>query len=105
MDVVEREDRRYAPVAASLPAGGTIGYLPLENWPAVDAIRRFYLAQYALTPRIVVLGTAPEFVIVVPEVSVKGEDIPGAIARDPRLAGFGLYKQLSNGMRIFRRFE
>jgi hypothetical protein len=104
-DVVERETRRYAPLVASLPVGGIIGYLPPARWPATDEARRFFLAQYALTPRIVVIGTTPEFVIVVPEVSLEGGDSPGGAAHDPRLAGFVLFQRLSNGIQVFRRFE
>jgi hypothetical protein len=104
-DIVTREDQHYAPLAASLPAGGTVGYLPPEGWPAIDEVRRFYLAQYALTPRIVVIGTAPEFVIVVPDASVEAGESLGAAAGDPRLAGFVLHQRLDNGLRIFRRRE
>ena len=103
-DVVVRETQRFAALVASLPIGGTIGYLPPARWPASDEARRFFLAQYVLTPRIVVIGTSPEFVIVVPEAAVEDGDSPGAAARDPRLAGFVLYERLSNGIRVFRRF-
>ena len=104
-DLVTREDQRLAPLVSSLPAQGTVGYLPPDKWPAINEVQRFYLAQYALTPRIVVIGTTPEFVIAVPEASVEGADRLGAAAADPRLAGFVLYQRLGNGLRIFRRFK
>jgi hypothetical protein len=103
-DIISREATRFALLVGSLPAGGTVGYLPTDHWPAADDVRRFYLAEYALTPRIVVIGTAPEFVIVVPEASVEDGESVGTAARDPRLAGFVLYQRFSNGVRIFRRF-
>ncbi|MEO8258287.1 MAG: hypothetical protein ABI868_13145 [Acidobacteriota bacterium] len=103
-DLIDREDRRYAALAASLPTEGVVGYLPPGRWPAVDEVRRFYLAQYALTPRIITIGTAAEFVIVVPEVSPDGGDNSGATVDDPRLAGFVLFRHFSNGIRVFRRF-
>ena len=104
VDPVTREVQRYALLTAWLPASGAVGYLPPDRWPADDEVRRFYLAQYALTPKIVVIGTAPEFVIVVPEAAIDGGDSPGTAARDPRLAGFVLYKRFSNDLRIFKRF-
>jgi hypothetical protein len=93
-DIVTLEAGRYEPLIASLPARGTVGYLPPDDWPTEGAIRRFYEAQYALTPRVVVMDTSPEYVIVVPEASV-----------DARLADFVPFARLENGLRVFRRVK
>lgn len=101
-DPVREDARRYLPLLASLPARGLVGYLQPDDWPSPDAQRRFYLAEYSLTPRIVVMGTVPEYVIVVPEASIQGGD-PEDVSRDPRLADFVLLRRFSNGLRVFRR--
>ena len=88
----------------SLPARGVVGYLQPDDWPAAGAQRRFYLAEYSLTPRIVVMGTAPDFLIVVPEASIEGND-SGTVSRDPRLADFALLRRFNNGLRVFRRIK
>jgi hypothetical protein len=104
-DMVTQEAQRYLPLISSLPAQGTVGYFQPDDWPTADAIRRFYLAEYALTPRVVVFGTAPQFVIVVPEVSIEGGEDRGLASRDPRLNDFALYEHFDNGLRIFRRLK
>jgi len=103
-DVVQQEAQRYLPLIASLPARGVVGYLQPDDWPSPDAQRRFYLAEYSLTPRIVVMSTVPEFVIVVPEASVESDDTR-TVSRDPRLAGFALLERFDNGLRVFRRIK
>ena len=105
LDIVTEEAQRYLPLIASLPARGVVGYLQPDDWPAAAAERRFYLAEYSLTPRIVVMSTAPEYVIVVPEASVAGDGSAGASSRDPRLAGLVLLKRFDNGLRVFRRIR
>jgi hypothetical protein len=104
-DIVTREAKRYEPLISSLPIQGTVGYFQPDDWPTADAVRRFYLAEYALTPRIVVFGTAPQFVIVVPEVSVESVEKPGLASRDPRLTDYALYEKFDNGLRVFRRLK
>jgi hypothetical protein len=104
-DMLTRESERYGPLTSSLPVGGPIGYLPPNDWPGNDAVLKFYLAEYALTPRIVVLGTEPDFVIVVPEAGVDDGGGRGTISKDSRLAGFVLYAQFPNGLRIFRKLK
>ena len=103
-DVVSQEAQRYLPLIASLPARGVVGYLQPDDWPVAGAQRRFYLAEYSLTPRIVVMGTASDFVIVVPEASVESND-SGAVSRDPRLSDFALLRHFDNGLRVFRRIK
>lgn len=103
-DAVTEDGRRYDALALWLPARGTIGYLPPPDWPGDDAARRFYLAQYALAPRVVVMSTAPEFVIVTPEASA-GPDARNSAATDPRLPDHVAYSHSSNGLRVFRRLK
>jgi hypothetical protein len=104
-DFLTREVERYEPLTPSLPRRGTVGYLQPEDWPGNDAVLRFYLAEYALTPRIIVPGTGPEFVIVVPEAGVDDQDGRGIPSRDGRLPGFVLYARAANGLRVFRRIQ
>ena len=103
-DLVSREVERYPPLIPWLPGRGTVGYLPEEQQTS-EAFLRFTLAQYVLTPRIVVTGTGPDFVIAGPEALLFDDDRRGAASRDPRLRGYILYQRLPNGMRVFRRFE
>ena len=103
-DLVAREADAYKPLVASVPLRGVVGYLVPGDWPSVTAQLRFYLAQYMLTPRIVVLGTEAEFVIVRPEALVGDVEL-GAPSRDARLANFVLFQRFDNGLRVFRRTE
>jgi hypothetical protein len=103
LDLVTREAGRYEALISSLPVRGFVGYLPQDDSASVDAERRFFLAEYTLTPRVVVMGTGPEFVVVVPEASAKGGESHGAASSDARLADFVLFERFDNGLRIFRR--
>ena len=103
-DVVPQEAQRYLPLIGSLPTRGVVGYLQPDDWPDAGAQRRFYLAEYSLTPRIVVMGTAAEYVIVVPEASVESIE-SGTVSSDPRLADFVLLRRFENGLRVFRRIK
>ncbi len=51
------------------------------------------------------MGTEPEFVIVVPEASAQGGESHGAASTDARLADFVLFERFDNGLRIFRRVK
>jgi len=93
-DIVTLEAGKYESLIGALPARGTVGYLQADDWPAESAVRRFYEAQYALTPRVLVIGTSPEFIIVVPEASI-----------DARLADFAPFAHVENGLRVFRRLK
>ena len=102
-DFVSRAAERYPALVQSLPTSGVIGYLP-EEGQTNDAFLRFSIAQYVLTPRVVVLGTQPDYVIAGPETLTPDDDSRGAPSRDPRLRGYVLYASFPNGMRVFRRF-
>lgn len=107
-DLITRDLQRYAPLLSQLPPQGTVGYLPPDDWPTADAVRRFYLAEYALTPRVVVIGTtlpSVQFVIVGPEASLEGGGTPGRSSPDRRLTDFALYRYFDNGVRVFRRLQ
>jgi hypothetical protein len=103
-DVISREAARYQVLVASLPGSGVVGYL-LEQAPSSYASLQFMLAQYALTPRLVVSGTGADYVIVGPEAGVADDGERGKASQDPRLAGFILYERFPNGMRVFRRSQ
>lgn len=100
-DPIDPIDRRYQSAAAVLPIAGVVGYLTPASRETYGG---FYVAEYALAPRLIVPGADAEFVIVPPE--AVGEDEPtavGTVSRDARLQGYLLYRALDNGVRIFRR--
>ena len=103
-DLISREAARYQVLVASLPGSGTVGYL-LEEAPSSYASLLFMLAQYALTPRLVVSGAGADYVIVPPEAGVADDAEHGRASQDPRLRGFILYERFPNGMRVFRRSQ
>ena len=103
-DVTTRDSQRFETLLRWLPAQGTIGYLQPLDWPSPDAQRRFYLAEYALAPRVIVMSTAPEFVIVTPE-AFAGPDAAPSASTDPRLPDHVVYHRSSNGLTVFRRIR
>lgn len=100
-DPIDSLDRRFQSVTAALPHTGVVGYLTPASRETYGG---FYVAEYALAPRIIVPGTDAEFVIVPPE-AVPDDEPPvvGSGSRDSRLQGFLLYRAFENGVRIFRR--
>jgi hypothetical protein len=103
-DAITRYLQRFEPLTLWLPAHGTVGYLAPSDWPSADAQRRFYLAAYALAPRVIVMSTMPEFVIATPEAFAD----PNALAStstDPRLPEHVLYRRWSNELGVFRRIR
>ena len=102
LDVVTTADQRFRVLVSALPRAGTIGYLPPPDWPGVDAVRQFYLAQFALTPRLIVFGTDADFVIAVPEAERAQS---GGATADARLANFALAAAFDNGLKVFRRLK
>jgi hypothetical protein len=101
---VEERDRLYQQLLPWLPPSGQIGYIPPPDWPSADAVRDFYLTSYALAPRRIVVGTAPEFVIVTPAGRIDADtDLSAPESKDPSLAGFLLMKAVAPGARLFRR--
>lgn len=102
-DAITQYEDGLESLALWLPSRGTIGYLQPVDWPAADAQRRFYLAEYALAPRVIVMSTGPEFVIATPEAFTGPDD--SAASSDPRLPDHVLYQRSSNGLRVFRRIR
>lgn len=84
----------FLPFVPFLPPRGEIGYLEKRNGTDED-VRRYYAAQYALVPRVVLSRTGPEFLIV-----PKETELPGG---DERLAGFVPMRTFPTGHRLFRR--
>jgi hypothetical protein len=105
IDAVSREHDRYRDAVTSLPVRGTIGFLPPTERHASDATMRYFVAQYALTPRVIVLGTNAEYVIAVPEAAPADDEPTGRPSQDPRLAGFMLIERLESGIRIYKRLS
>jgi len=88
----------FAMLAPELPETGTIGYLEhYANAGADVEVRRYYAAQYALAPLVVVARTGPEYLIVAP-----GTPDP---AGDPRLDDYRLAELFPNDLRIYRRIN
>ena len=66
VDSVTVVDSTLARMLPHLPPRGAIGYLKPEYEPSNAAdLRDFVRAQYALAPRILVPGSAPDFVVAV----------------------------------------
>lgn len=101
-DVIELHDRMYRSLIPWLPASGRVGYLQPADWPSHQAIQRFYLAEYALAPRLVALGTDADFVIVTPEARTRGGG-ENASLPDTRLDGFWRVRSFESGIHLFRR--
>jgi hypothetical protein len=82
-------------LARVLPRDGRIGYLehPTRRTDA-DVVRTFYVARYALAPRVLVPNTEPPFLIVIRD---------HAAPDDPRLDGYRLFADVPGGHRVFLR--
>ena len=88
---LETELRQLAGV---LPRSGRIGYLEHATKPAdPDAVRTFYVAQYALAPRVLV-RRLEQFLIVIRH---------HAAPDDPRLNDYVLFSEVPGGHRVFAR--
>lgn len=68
-DFVSKSEERLLRVPENLPASGEIGYmsetLPGDATIDPDAVRKYYLMQYALAPRVVVLTPTPRLPVTV----------------------------------------
>lgn len=98
-DAASRAQVSFDALKPFVPLKGRIGYLQPSDWPRAEAIFLFYLAEYSLTPRLVVFGTDADFVIAVPQTGVQAD----AAASDPRLNGFALVHRFQDGLLLFRR--
>lgn len=95
---VARLDAEFSALAAYLPPRGVIGFLErYEDAGSEDAARTWYVAQYALSPRVVVSRLGPEFLIV-----ARGAAHPDG---DPRLEGYVHVTTVPGGHQLFRRLS
>jgi hypothetical protein len=78
-----------------LPPGGQVGYLQEEySRSRADDYATFFIAQYALVPRVLVEGTRADVVLAVPRPDQGAPDVPD---------GFSVERRLASGLAIFRR--
>jgi hypothetical protein len=88
-------DSELQTLAPILPRAGTIAYLEHSTRPAdADVVQTFYVAQYALAPRVLVRNMKPPFLIVLRD---------HAAQDDPRLNGYRLFDGVPGGHRVFIR--
>lgn len=90
--------RRFEPLRKALPPRATVGYEADSENPLEDRaeVKRFYLAQYAVAPVIVVAGVDRDLVI-------GNYQDPGANCRICRSGRFVLQKDFGGGLMLFRR--
>src|SRR5690349_79571 len=66
-DFVTSSEERFQPLRALLPASGEVGYLsdqyPGDATQSPDAVRKYYLLQYALSPLVIVRSTDKPIVV------------------------------------------
>jgi hypothetical protein len=95
-DPVGALEAEFRALARVLPPTGAVGFLKYyEDDGRADHIRVYYVAQYALAPRLVVKRTDPAFLIVAP-----GASRPGG---DERLQGFHLIVSSNEGYHLYQR--
>jgi hypothetical protein len=90
--------RRFDALRRILPAHATVGYEADSEDPLTEReeVKRFYLAQYALAPVIVVAGVDQELVI-------GNYQDPGRNCRICRSKRFALQEDFGDGVMLFRR--
>lgn len=90
-------DAELQTLARILPRAGRIAYLEHSTRPAdADVVQTFYVAQYALAPRVLVRNMKPPFLIVIRDHAARD---------DPRLHGYRLFDSVPAGHRVFVRAE
>ena len=96
LDSVGALEAEFRSLAHVMPPAGVVGFLKYyEEDGRADHLLVYYVAQYALAPRLVVKRTDPEFLIVAP-----GALSPG---RDNRLRNFLPIASSINGYRVYQR--
>jgi len=86
-------DTELQTLARILPRTSSIAYLEHFSRPAdPDVVQTFYVAQYALAPRVLVRNMKPPFLIVLRD---------HAAQNDPRLNGYRLFDDVPGGHRVF----
>ena len=95
-DPTDDLDAEFSALAEHLPPRGLVGFLDrYADGGTDDAARTWFVAQYALAPRVVVSRVGPEFLIV-----ASGAAKPGG---DPRLDGYIHIETVAGGHRLYRR--
>ena len=89
-------ETEFRTLARSLPSSGPVGFLPYAvDDDRADRVMTYYVAQYALAPRVVERRTDLEFVIVARDALRPGVD--------ERLAGFVPIASSHDGHRLYQR--
>jgi hypothetical protein len=98
VDSVTALEMEFRALARVLPPSGAVGFLRYEvDDDRGDRIMVFYVAQYALAPRLVEKRTDREFLIVARDALRRGVD--------DRLAGFEPVASSKEGYRVYRRLQ
>jgi hypothetical protein len=95
---VEQYVARYEPLRKLLPAAKVTGFLadsPHLDPEVMEPGARFFLAQFALSPRRVACGTAPRWVVV-------DSDHPEIAPEIAASSHWILSADLRNGVRLYR---
>ena len=92
--VVAAVDASLTPLARYLPPRGRVGYTrPGFSWARAEDMGTFFMAQYALAPRVLVHGVVDDWMIAVPREGVEPE----------ALQGYVLIQVFDTGIRLYRR--
>jgi hypothetical protein len=95
-DPVAALETEFRTLSHVLPPSGPVGFLRYEaDDDRADRVMTYYVAQYALAPRVVEKRSDLEFVIVAPDALRSGVD--------DRLAGFMPIATSRQGYRVYRR--
>ena len=99
-DSVERYIQRFAPAKDVLPSHGVLGFIagypPEQVRPSNEYKKRWYMAQYSLSPLIVLNSTQPEKIIG----DVRNQEELERIKASGKLA---IVRDFGKGVFLFRR--
>lgn len=95
-DSVSGVDQAFIRVLPLLPQHGTVGYLKPDYERANAAhLAAFFRTQYALAPRVLVIGTQPDVVIAVAHDRGELPDVPDGFAMETAFDGkLALYRRV-----------
>ena len=95
-DPVAALDSEFRALVPFLPSSGVVGFLRYDvDDDRADRIQVYYVAQYALAPRLIEKRTDVEFLIVAHDALRPGID--------HRLAGFAIVTTSREGHRVYQR--
>ena len=96
VDPVTALEAEFRVLARALPPSGAVGFLRYDvDDDRADRIMVYYVAQYALAPRLVEKRTDREFLVVARDALRPGVD--------DRLAGFEPVASSKDGYRVYQR--